>query len=118
MLNALRENKPPTYSPAEDVYAFRMVCYELRTGHIPFEGHRLTDYELALSGRRPELPNYLSSRMTPTIAQVLAYGSYPTAWMEQVQTNLRRRIWEKALWHFWKINYCWLPTRSLCVLRK
>jgi serine/threonine protein kinase len=64
VLNALRENKPPTYSPAEDVYAFGMVCYELRTGHIPFEGHRLTDYELALSGRRPELPNYLSPRMT------------------------------------------------------
>jgi serine/threonine protein kinase len=52
------------YSPAEDVYAFGMVCYELRSGHVPFEGHRLTDYELALSGRRPELPNYLSPRMT------------------------------------------------------
>ncbi len=38
-----------------DVYGFEMVCYELLTGLIPFQGHSLLDYKLVLSGGRPEL---------------------------------------------------------------
>jgi serine/threonine protein kinase len=52
------------YSAAVDAYGFGMVCYELLTGFIPFEGHRLSDYELVLSGGRPELPDYLSPEIT------------------------------------------------------
>jgi hypothetical protein len=48
------------------VYGFGMVCYELLTGHIPFqcEGVQRTDYDAVLSGRRPMLPYYLRAPMT------------------------------------------------------
>ncbi|CAK9882029.1 unnamed protein product [Sphagnum jensenii] len=64
VLKALRDNITPTYSAAVDVYGFGMVCYELLTGLIPFQGHSLSDYELVLSGGRPELPDYLSPEIT------------------------------------------------------
>ncbi|CAN5975825.1 unnamed protein product [Sphagnum jensenii] len=64
VLKALRDNITPTYSAAVDVYGFGMVCYELLTGLIPFQGHSLSDYELVLSGGRPELLDYLSPEIT------------------------------------------------------
>jgi len=47
------------YSPAVDVYGFGMVCYEILTGQIPFEGHRKCDYDLVLSGQRPDVPDHV-----------------------------------------------------------
>jgi len=66
VLKALKEGIMPTYTPAVDVYGFGMVCYELLTGHIPFqcEGVRTVHYDVVLSGRRPKLPDYLSPGMT------------------------------------------------------
>jgi serine/threonine protein kinase len=64
VLKALRDNITPTYSAAVDVYGFGMVCYELLTGLIPFQGHSLSDYELVLSRGRPELLDYLSPEIT------------------------------------------------------
>ncbi|KAH9576744.1 hypothetical protein CY35_01G179500 [Sphagnum magellanicum] len=66
VLKALKERITATYTTAVDVYGFGMVCYELLTGHIPFqcEGVRRTDYDAVLSGRRPKLPDYLSPGMT------------------------------------------------------
>ncbi len=66
VLKALKEDITPTYTTAVDVYGFGMVCYELLTGHLPFEceGIRMTDYDAVLSGRRPKLPDYLSPGMT------------------------------------------------------
>lgn len=46
-----------TLTPKADVYAFAMVCSEILTGHIPFEDHRLSDYNVVLSGQRPALPH-------------------------------------------------------------
>ncbi|CAK9874237.1 unnamed protein product [Sphagnum jensenii] len=46
-----------------DVYSYAMLCYEILTGSRPFEGHRLSDYDLVLSGTRPELPAILSERL-------------------------------------------------------
>ncbi|CAK9276561.1 unnamed protein product [Sphagnum jensenii] len=46
-------------SPAVDVYGFGMVCYEILTGHIPFEGHRKSEYDLVLSGQRPDIPDHV-----------------------------------------------------------
>ncbi|CAM6053854.1 unnamed protein product [Sphagnum tenellum] len=71
VLKAVKEDIRPTYTTAVDVYGFGMVCYELLTGHIPFqcEGVRRTDYDAVLSGRRPKLPDYLSPAMTQLLLQ-------------------------------------------------
>jgi serine/threonine protein kinase len=67
VLKALRDGTEVEYSAAVDVYGFGMVCYELLSSQIPFQGHRLSDYNLVLSGRRPELPH----NVTPTIKELL-----------------------------------------------
>lgn len=38
------------FTKACDVYNFGMVCYELITGCIPFEGHSIRDYDFILNG--------------------------------------------------------------------
>jgi serine/threonine protein kinase len=67
VLKALRDGTEVEYSAAVDVYGFGMVCYELLSSQIPFQGHPLSDYNLVLSGRRPELPH----NVTLTIKELL-----------------------------------------------
>jgi serine/threonine protein kinase len=45
------------------MYSFRMTCYEILTGGIPFDGVRASDYDMVLSGKRPELPSNLNPKM-------------------------------------------------------
>ncbi|KAH8973027.1 hypothetical protein BDL97_01G024000 [Sphagnum fallax] len=62
VLQALRDRSSDlrlVVSPAVDVYGFGMVCYEILTGHIPFEGHPKSDYDLVLSGQRPDIPDHV-----------------------------------------------------------
>ncbi|KAH9554862.1 hypothetical protein CY35_08G085200 [Sphagnum magellanicum] len=67
VLKALRDGTEVEYSAAVDVYGFGMVCYELLSSQIPFQGHPLSDYNLVLSGRKPELPH----NVTPTNKELL-----------------------------------------------
>ncbi|CAK9234330.1 unnamed protein product [Sphagnum troendelagicum] len=67
VLKALRDGTEVEYSAAVDVYGFGMVCYELLSCQIPFQGHPLSDYNLVLSRRRPELPH----NVTPTMKELL-----------------------------------------------
>ncbi len=86
VLNAVRDNITPTYSAAADVYGFGMVCYELLTGLIHCQGHRLSDYKLVLSGGTPELPDYLN----PEITQLLQNSWH----MDPCQRPGRHKIYE------------------------
>ncbi|KAH9564203.1 hypothetical protein CY35_04G013200 [Sphagnum magellanicum] len=67
VLKALKSGSPEdlklAYLPAGDVYGFGMVLYELLTGQIPFQGHSLNDYDLVISGARPDIPDDVSPEM-------------------------------------------------------
>ncbi|KAG0558749.1 hypothetical protein KC19_10G051100 [Ceratodon purpureus] len=54
-----RSSAQVEFTRASDVYSFGMVGYELVTGLLPFEGYSLNDYDVVLTGQRPELPEDL-----------------------------------------------------------
>lgn len=63
VLRAVKDGVRPILTRETDVYGFAMVCYEILTGYFPFQGYRLSDYEIVLSGQRPQLPNNLTAML-------------------------------------------------------
>ncbi|KAG0554246.1 hypothetical protein KC19_12G076300 [Ceratodon purpureus] len=57
------------FTEEADIYSFGMMCYELVTGCIPFEGHPQNDYSIVLRGERPSLPNDLSAELSSIIVE-------------------------------------------------
>ncbi|KAH8945709.1 hypothetical protein BDL97_12G054200 [Sphagnum fallax] len=68
VLRAVRDGTNIEYSTAVDVYGFGMLCYEVFSGKYPFEGHPLSDYDLVLSGKRPDISD---SRWKPWMRTLL-----------------------------------------------
>ncbi|KAG0554382.1 hypothetical protein KC19_12G087100 [Ceratodon purpureus] len=55
------------FTEKADIYSFGMMCYEVITGCIPFEGYPLSDYSIVLSGERPRLPHDLNPNLQELI---------------------------------------------------
>jgi serine/threonine protein kinase len=69
VLQALKDQNKPVWSPEGDVYSFGMLCYELLTRLLPFQDAQnkrrsICDRVLGvLGGERPKLPAHVTSRM-------------------------------------------------------
>jgi serine/threonine protein kinase len=46
-----------------DVYSYAMTCYEVLTGHIPFDGYFKSDWKKVIDGERPHFLDYVDSRL-------------------------------------------------------
>ncbi|KAG0587863.1 hypothetical protein KC19_2G197200 [Ceratodon purpureus] len=71
-LDVLAEQRAPLPAKqlqAADVYSFAMTCYEILTGKTPFDNHPWWDYNLVLSGGRPELPYHVPELLKNLIHQ-------------------------------------------------
>jgi serine/threonine protein kinase len=95
VLKAVKEDMRPTYTTAVDVYGFGMVCYELLTGHIPFqcEDIRSTNHDAVLSGRRPKLPDYLSTRMTELLLKCWHHDPCQRPTWDEIKETLSTERW-------------------------
>jgi serine/threonine protein kinase len=63
VLQAVKNRTKPMFSPAVDVYSYAMLCYELLTGHIPLRQYRRGNYDVVLSGERPQLPAHVNDAL-------------------------------------------------------
>ncbi|KAG0582101.1 hypothetical protein KC19_3G034400 [Ceratodon purpureus] len=57
------------FTKKADIYSFGMMCYEVVTGCIPFEGHPHNDYSIVISGERPPLPDDMNSELRSMIVE-------------------------------------------------
>jgi serine/threonine protein kinase len=62
-LQALKIGAKPLLSPAADIHSYGMLCYEILTGRIPFGDCAKSNYDIVLSGKRPELAAHVNVNM-------------------------------------------------------
>lgn len=63
VLQALKDGRRPVFTPQTDVYSYAMTCYEILTGNYPLNEVKISNYDVVLSGKRPELPSNLHPKM-------------------------------------------------------
>ena len=47
------------FSKGTDAYSYEMMCYEILTKKLPFEGHYISNYDFVLNGKHPIVPQYV-----------------------------------------------------------
>lgn len=81
------------FTEKADVYSYGMTCYEILTGHTPFEreGYLPTtsNYELVLSGLRPELPNDLHPILKEVITNCWHHNPFQRPMFGEIVQALR-----------------------------
>jgi serine/threonine protein kinase len=62
-----------SFTSKVDVYSYGMTCYEIVTGHMPFEDRPAQNYDYVLNGHRPELPNDID----PLVREIITRCWHP-----------------------------------------
>jgi hypothetical protein len=66
------------------------VCYEILTGHHPFQGHPRSNYDLVLSGQRPELPPFVNEGMSSLLRMCWLPDPLQRPEWDQIKSRLHK----------------------------
>jgi serine/threonine protein kinase len=75
-----------------DLYSYAMTCYKVLTGHIPFEGHPRSNYSGVLSGKKPELSDYIALSTQALPAQCWHPDPLKRPTFKSIQKQLELRL--------------------------